>query len=130
MNVGVYGLGRFGAFWAELLSRHFPVTAWSRNPDRPVPPGVKRVSLPELFEADVVWLCPAISSLEEVLTEIAPLVRPGQVIADTCSVKIVPAQLMERFLPPHARLLATHPMFGPDSAKAGLEGLPVVLHNL
>ncbi len=130
MNVGVYGLGRFGAFWADLLSRHFSVTAWSRNPDRPVPEGVRRVSLTELFEADVVWLCPAISSMEEVLTEIAPLVRPDQVIADTCSVKIVPARLMEEKLPAYARLLATHPMFGPDSAKAGLTGLPIVLYDL
>ena len=130
MNVGVYGLGRFGAFWAELLSHHFPVTAWSRNADRPVPPGVRRVSLPELFQADIVWLCPAISSMDEVLTEIAPLVQPGHVVADTCSVKILPARLMEERLPAHVRLLATHPMFGPDSAKAGLAGLPVVLHDL
>lgn len=130
MNVGVYGLGRFGAFWAELLSHSFPVTAWSRSSDRPVPPGVRRVELEELFEADIIWLCPAISAMEEVLTEIAPLVRPGQTIADTCSVKIVPARLMLEKLPPRARLLATHPMFGPDSAKAGLSGLPVVLHDL
>lgn len=130
MNVGVYGLGRFGAFWAELLSHSFSVTAWSRSPDRPVPHGVRRVSLEALFEADIVWLCPAISALEEVLTEIAPLVKPGQVIADTCSVKILPAQWMEQRLPAHARLMATHPMFGPDSAKAGLNGLPIVLHNL
>ena len=130
MNVGVYGLGRFGAFWAELLSRHFPVTVWSRNPERPVPPGVRRVSLEALFEADIVWLCPAISSMDEVLTEIAPLVRPGQTIADTCSVKVYPSGLMESRLPAHARLLATHPMFVPDSAKAGLTGLPVVLHDL
>jgi prephenate dehydrogenase len=130
MNVGVYGLGRFGAFWSELLAKHYPVTAWSRNPDRPVPPGVRRVSLEELFEADIVWLCPAISSMADVLDEIAPLVRPGQVIADTCSVKIIPAALMVAKLPAHARLLATHPMFGPDSAKAGLTGLPVVLHDL
>jgi len=130
MTVGVYGLGRFGAFWAELLSHHFPVTAWSRNPERPVPAGVRRVDLAELFQADIVWLCPAISSMAEVLDEIAPLVRPGQVIADTCSVKIVPAELMVAKLPAHARLLATHPMFGPDSAKAGLAGLPVVLHDL
>lgn len=130
MHVGVYGLGRFGTFWAELLSHHFQVSAWSRNPDRPVPPGVERVSLEGLFEADAVWLCPAISSMAEVLDEIAPLVRPGQTIADTCSVKIVPARLMVEKLPDHARLLATHPMFGPDSAKAGLTGLPVVLHDL
>jgi len=130
MTNGVYGLGRFGAFWAELLSRHFPVTAYSRNPERAVPSGVRRVSLPELFQADIVWLCPAISSMDEVLTEIAPLVRPGQTIADTCSVKLEPSRLMLEKLPAHAQLLATHPMFGPDSAKAGLHGLPVVLHDL
>lgn len=130
MNVGVYGLGRFGAFWAELLSHSFSVTAWSRSPDRPVPDGVERVSLERLFEADIVWLCPAISAMDEVLREISPLVRPGQTIADTCSVKMVPSQLMLDRLPSHARLLATHPMFGPDSAKAGLAGLPIVLHNL
>lgn len=130
MIVGVYGLGRFGAFWAELLSHSFSVVAWSRNPDRPVPPGVRRVSLEELFEADIVWLCPAISALGEVLDEIAPLVRPGQVIADTCSVKIVPSGQMLAKLPTTAVLLATHPMFGPDSAKAGLAGLPIVLHDL
>jgi len=130
MTVGVYGLGRFGAFWAELLSHSFSVTAWSRSADRPVPPGVTRVDLGELFQADIVWLCPAISAMDEVLTDIAPLVRPGQTIADTCSVKIVPTRLMEEKLPRHARLLATHPMFGPDSAKAGLAGLPIVLHNL
>ena len=130
MNVGVYGLGRFGAFWAELLSHHFDVSVWSRNPDRPVPLGVRRVPLSELFEADIVWLCPAISAMDDVLQEIAPLVRPGQVIADTCSVKILPARQMLQRLPSHARLLATHPMFGPDSAKTGLEGLPVVLHDL
>jgi len=130
MHVGVYGLGRFGTFWAELLSHHFRVSAWSRNPDHPVPPGVERVAREQLFEADTVWLCPAISAMAEVLDDIAPLVRPGQTIADTCSVKIVPARLMVEKLPAHARLLATHPMFGPDSAKAGLTGLPIVLHNL
>jgi prephenate dehydrogenase len=130
MNVGVYGLGRFGTFWAGLLARHFTVTAWSKTADHPVPEGVELVSLERLFEADTVWLCATISAMDEVLSQIAPLVRPGQVIADTCSVKVMPARLMLERLPAHARLLSTHPMFGPDSAKAGLEGLPVVLHDL
>ena len=130
MNVGVYGLGRFGTFWAGLLAQHFSVTAWSKTLDHPVPEGVRLVPLEELFQADIVWLCATISALDEVLTQIAPLVRPGQTIADTCSVKVVPAQQMLERLPARARLLATHPMFGPDSAKAGLAGLPFVLHDL
>ncbi len=130
MNVGVYGLGRFGTFWAGLLARHFTVTAWSKTVDRPIPEGVELVPLEKLFEADVIWLCATISAMDEVLAQIAPLVRPGQVIADTCSVKVMPARKMLELLPSHAKLLSTHPMFGPDSAKAGLEGLPVVLHDL
>lgn len=130
MNVGVYGLGRFGTFWASLLAQHFPVSAWSRTAPRAAPSGVRLVGLEELFEADIIWLCSAISAMDEVLDQIAPLVKPGQIIADTCSVKVVPSRQMLDRLPMHARLLATHPMFGPDSAKAGLDGLPVVLHNL
>jgi len=130
MTVGVYGLGRFGTFWAELLSRKFKVVAWSRSLEHQIPSAVTRVSLEELFDADIVWLCPAISSLPEVLQEIAPLVKPNQVIADTCSVKVRPAEWMLHYLPSHARILAAHPMFGPDSAKAGLAGLPIVLYDL
>jgi len=130
MNVGVYGLGRFGTFWAGLLAQHFPVTAWSKTLDRPVPDGVRLVSVEELFRADVVWLCAAISAMDEVLDQIAPLVRQGQTVADTCSVKVFPSQRMLAKLPAGTKLMATHPMFGPDSAKAGLAGLPVVLHDL
>ncbi len=122
MNVGVYGLGRFGAFWAELLAKHFSVTAWSRNSDRPIPPGVRRVSLPDLFEADIVWLCPAISAMDEVLAEIAPLVRPRQTIADTCSVKIIPSQLMLKHLPNHTRLLAHPPDVWTRQRQIGARG--------
>lgn len=130
MNVGVYGLGRFGYFWAELLSQRFPVRAYNRNPERPTPPGVDRVSLEDLMKADAVFLCAAISVTETVLREIAPHAKPGTLVADTCSVKVYPCRLMESLLPAGVRLLATHPMFGPDSARNGVDKLPIVLHPL
>ncbi len=131
MNVGVYGLGRFGSFWASLLAKRHQVSVFNRSPGRTVPSGVKQVSLEQLMaENDTIYLCCAISAMEPVLNELRPLVRPGQVIADTCSVKVVPAQQMLTLLPPEVSLLATHPMFGPDSARQGLAGLPLVLHNL
>ena len=37
---------------------------------------------------------------------------------------------MEEILPPETPLLATHPMFGPDSAKTGTAGLPLVMYPL
>ena len=130
MVIGVYGLGRFGSFWARELSRHAEVRAWSRDETRPVPEGVVRASEDEVLAADAVVLCTAISSMEEVLGRIAPKLSPGALVMDTCSVKVHPARLMEQLLPRNVELLATHPMFGPDSGKDGLEGLPIMFHPL
>lgn len=127
MQIAVYGLGRFGSFWATLLSQSFQVKAYSRNPDRLTPDGVRRVGLEELMDTPVLFLCNAISSMEQVLPELAPLLRPGTLVADTCSVKVYPVDMMKKYLPDTVDILGTHPMFGPDSGKNGVEGLPIVL---
>ena len=130
MVIGVYGLGRFGNYWAEHLARRFNVAAFSRDPARPHPPSVRRVDRDELLRCDVLVLCVAISAMEQVLTEIAPLLAPGTLVMDTCSVKVHPARAMLRLLPRHVNILATHPMFGPDSGRDGLSGLPLVFSPL
>jgi prephenate dehydrogenase len=127
MQISVYGLGRFGAFWASILSESFQVKGYSRNPDRITPPGVLRVDLEELMDCHVLFLCNAISSMEQVLPVIAPLVKPGTLVVDTCSVKVYPTDMMLKYLPESVEILGSHPMFGPDSGKNGVEGLPIVL---
>ncbi|MGA2764467.1 MAG: prephenate dehydrogenase/arogenate dehydrogenase family protein [Spirochaetia bacterium] len=127
MAIGVYGLGRFGYFWAELLGRHEPVFAYSRDPARPVPPGVKRVGEDELASLPVIFLCVAISALDEVLQRMRGRFSPGSLIMDTCSVKSYPVALMRKLLPDSVSILGTHPMFGPDSARNGVRGLPLIL---
>ena len=47
MDVGVYGLGRFGSFWAAALAGHLAVGAWSRSPSHPLPPGVRALADPD-----------------------------------------------------------------------------------
>ena len=127
MTIAVYGLGRFGYFWAELLSTYFSVKAYSRSDRRKTPKGVIRVSEEELLEQPVIFLCTAISSMDEVLQRIGPGLKPDCLVMDTCSVKVHPAALMERYLPGEVAILATHPMFGPDSAGNGVAGLPMIL---
>ncbi|MFP4231861.1 MAG: prephenate dehydrogenase/arogenate dehydrogenase family protein [Spirochaetaceae bacterium] len=126
MHIGVYGLGRFGYFWASLLAEHFSVRAYTRTVDRPTPPGVERVPLEELGRCHTIFLCVAISAMEPVCRELAPLLRDGTTVADTCSVKVYPVEVMRRTLPPAVSILATHPMFGPDSAADGTAGLPLI----
>lgn len=126
MNVGVYGLGRFGSFWAAELSRFVPVKGYNRSPMKTVPKGVSLVSKEELLTCDTIILCIAISSFKDVITSIAPMLKPNTVVMDTCSVKVYPVELMQSLLPADVEILATHPMFGPDSGKAGVENLPLV----
>jgi prephenate dehydrogenase len=127
MRVGVYGLGRFGSFWAQVLARHAEVRAWSRDPSHPTPSGVTRAGEDEVLAEPAVFFCVAISAFEEVLARTAPRIPSGTLVMDTCSVKSIPAALMGRLLPPGVSALATHPMFGPDSAGESLVGLPMVL---
>jgi len=126
MVIGVYGLGRFGGFWSKQLADRFEVVAWSRDPSRPAPPKVRRVDEDELLQSDVLVLCVAISAMEDVVARIADRLRPGTLVMDTCSVKVHPVRIMERRLPDTVDILATHPMFGPDSGRDGLDGLPLV----
>jgi prephenate dehydrogenase len=126
MHVGVYGLGRFGSFWAKLLAEHFPVRAYNRNPARPTPEGVERVALEELASCDTIFLCVAISAMEPAARELAPYLGSANTVVDTCSVKVHPAEVMRRELPEETGILATHPMFGPDSAGQGVAGLPLI----
>lgn len=125
MRIGVYGLGRFGYFWARCLAEWHEVAAYSRNAGRKTPPGVMRVDEPELLACEAVFLCVSISAMEEVIRRIAPMLRKGCTVLDTCSVKVHPVRVMETLLPAEVNIIGTHPMFGPDSGKDGIDGLPL-----
>ncbi len=127
MEIGVYGLGRFGAFWAALLAEHVTVKGFNRSPNRPVPPRVTRVDEEEIVQCDVLFLCTSISSVEPVLQRIGNRLKPGALVMDTCSVKMYPLRLMGKYLPDSVEYLGTHPMFGPDSGKNGISGLHLVM---
>jgi prephenate dehydrogenase len=125
MRIGIYGTGRFGSFWATTLASAATVLTFNRS-DRPVPPGCTGASLAELGSCDAVMLCVAISAVQDALDLLIPHLDPGTVLMDTCSVKVHPARLMEAAAPDANPVIATHPMFGPDSAGDGIGGLPMV----
>jgi prephenate dehydrogenase len=127
MEIGVYGLGRFGTFWAAELSRRHTVKVYSRTKRTDLPAGLTWVEEDELLGLPVIILCVSISSMEPVLSKISGRLRPGSLVMDTCSVKVYPALKMTELLPRQVNILATHPMFGPDSGGGGIHGLPIVL---
>lgn len=126
-TAGVIGMGRFGTFWAEFLSQDFTVAGFSSSGKKTGFPPLR--TLEEVCAMQTVFLCVPIRAMPAMLARIAPLVGPETLVADTCSVKTLPVRWMREILRPETKILATHPMFGPESAKFGLQGLPVVLHG-
>ncbi len=126
MKVGVYGLGRFGFFWSELLGHKFDVYGYNRTLSAKVPENVSLVTEEEILKCDVLFLCVSISSLESVLQGISKGLKPGCLVFDTCSVKVHPVNLMKSILPDNVDIIASHPMFGPDSGKTSVKNLPIV----
>lgn len=124
--VGIIGYGRFGRLWADVLRAHHEVLVTDRDVT------TDTVSLAELCErCSDIFLCVPINQVEPVVQQLATMIEPGTVVLDTCSVKIHPASVMAAHLGDKAAtLIATHPMFGPDSAAKGVHGLPMVVHLL
>ncbi len=120
-------MGRFGQFWAKLLiNQGLEIIAYNRS-TRKIDPDIPLATLEALCSCDVLFLTTAISSIPEVAREIAPLLSAHTAVVDTCSVKLYPLRQLEKCLPPEQEILGTHPMFGPDSAVEGSDGLPLVI---
>ena len=127
MKAAVYGLGRFGSFWAECLYKAgCEVIAYSRS-EHPLPEGVRKADEDEVLTAPVLFFCVAISSFESVLKRVGSRIGRDTIVMDTCSVKIMPSEWMKENIPSDRTIIATHPMFGPDSGRNGVEGLPLVM---
>lgn len=127
MRIGVYGLGRFGLFWASALAKSgAEVIAYSRS-SHSVPDNVRLASEDEVLNAPYLFFCVTISAFEDVLKRVGHRIGKNTVVMDTCSVKTYPAKWMSENIPDDIYKIATHPMFGPDSGAHGLEGLPVVM---
>lgn len=130
LKVGLIGFGRFGKILIKLLNQHFPqieVLVSSSQKQLQLPSGAKPVSLKKASQCSVVIPCVPISAFKSVIIKIAPLLKPNSLVIDICSVKTHPVNVMKKHLPQNVNILATHPMWGPDSAKHSLQNLTTVL---
>ena len=89
--------------------------------------GVRIVARPEAARARHVILCPPITRLRGCVRDLVPHLRPGTIVIDTCSVKVEPRRNPAGGTPSGIGCLATHPLFGPDSAAGGLAGHAIVI---
>jgi prephenate dehydrogenase len=118
-QLGLIGLGAFGAFARTHLARRFAVVAHD--------PAAAGASLHEAAACPVVVLAVPLAALADVARAIAPVLRPGTLVIDVCSVKSAPLALLDAILPEHVDIVGTHPLFGPQSGRDGIAGLPVAV---
>ena len=120
--IGIIGFGRFGKLSARYLAEDFEVLVFNRTDktEEIRATGARAASLISVCQQKIVILCVPISALKAILSEIQPLLNKDAVVIDVCSVKVYPCQWMKSLLPDNISILATHPMFGPDSASDSL----------
>lgn len=124
MTFGIIGYGRFGRLWASCLKPHGEVKIF----DQAKKTGSMFNTLEEVLHTDVLFLFVPIGHFEILCKSIAKKVPPKTLIVDGCSVKVHPARVMQKVFSPKQSLVATHPLFGPDSvARLGLKGRKIVL---
>lgn len=120
LSLGLIGFGAFGRLAARHLSPHFALHVFDPAFDG-------SAGLAETAGCQVVVIAVPVADMAETLKAIAPHVRPGALVLDVGSVKVEPARLMRELLPPYVDIVATHPLFGPQSARNGVRGLKIAL---
>jgi prephenate dehydrogenase len=132
-KVSIIGFGRFGQLLADLTKDAFEVSVVESDKAKGelvTSRGfIKAMPLASVSEADFIFLAVPISSIEQLIKQIAPMLGKNHVVIDICSVKVYPANLMKKYLK-HCQTITSHPLFGPDSASKGLKGLKMVLCRL
>ena len=113
-SIGIIGFGRFGKVLANILQKGFSIKAHDLKPTEAFP-GVEFLDLDSVLKEKVVFIAVPIRYFKSVILEISPKLSDGTTIIDVCSVKKYPAETMVKFLPENVGIIATHPMFGPDS---------------
>lgn len=128
-TIGIVGYGAFSKFMIKELSPYFHIVVCSRqkisdkNSLDFTPTDIQTV----LAQTIIIPSIPS-QFLESFFKQNKKFLNPNALVIDVCSVKIRPAEVLKRVLPKTTRILATHPMFGPASAKNGLKGQPIFIH--
>lgn len=126
----IIGFGRLGETLADILSTRSPVAICEADEERAKQArskGYKVITQKDISTCKVVILCVPISRFEPTLSEIAPYLSADALVMDVCSVKTFPVDIMKKILPSSISIIATHPLFGPDSINKGFKNLTMVM---
>ena len=125
--IGLLGLGAFGRLIVKHLSVHFDIVAHDPAAASDEQDQLRLGSIADVGRCDLVILAVPVRDMATAVASLAPHLRPGTIVVDVGSVKVVPTRVMLAGLPPWVDIVGTHPLFGPQSAKAGIRGRKIAI---
>ncbi len=125
-RMGIIGFGAFGRLMAQHLTVHFDIIAYDPALNTPAD-GVVAGDLPTAAQAEIVVLAVPVSAMRETVLAVVPHLQDGALLLDVGSVKMQVADVLRELVPSYVDVVATHPLFGPQSARDGLRGLKIAL---
>lgn len=129
-TMGILGFGSFGRFLTPYLMPYFNITVYDREPAAKKAAENMHIyhgTLQEAINCQIIVIAVPVQYLESLLTEIYQDINPQALVLDVSSVKVEPLRMMSRYLPSGNSIIGTHPLFGPQSGKKGIDGLSIVL---
>jgi prephenate dehydrogenase len=119
IDFAVIGTGRFGLFWCRNLSKYYPTIAYDINTGckKKVERFAKWGNLEECLTKKFIFLTIPIHSIKDFLRQNNQKFKKGSVVIDCASVKVPVLGWFEDHLPEDVYYIASHPLFGPDSAR-------------
>ena len=113
-KVSIIGFGRFGNLLYELLQKGFEIDVFDIDPSNQTEL-VDFISLEEVLKNDTIFLAVPIRDFEELMKDLSTKIQGNKTVIDVCSVKVHPKNMMLEHLSNEVDIIATHPLFGPDS---------------
>jgi prephenate dehydrogenase len=133
-TIAIIGFGRFGQLLTKILLKNSlaQIVVVSSKKIRLSHQRLAFKTIDGINNADIIIPCVPIASFASVIKQIAKFIKPETIIIDVCSVKMLPVDIMKANLPLSAQIVASHPMFGPDSyrIKKRLDSFKLVTWNV
>lgn len=129
IEFAVIGAGRFGTFWGKHLSKITQTFFFDADPEKEkvVERFATWSTLEECLKKKYIFLTIPIGKLEEFIKKNRDNFQEESVLIDCASVKAPVMDWFEAYLPEKIYYVASHPLFGPDSARNRLSDHLMVL---